>query len=64
MGITELSVDLTDEQKFLRDTARKFFSDVWRPASIKLDALPSAEDVIKEDSILWDAKPVNWDITK
>ena len=54
MGIRELSVDLTDEQKALRDAARKFFGEVWRPASIALDKLPSAEDVIQADSILWD----------
>jgi len=54
MGITELNVDLTDEQKSLKDAARKFFAEVWRPASIELDSLPSAQDVIKEDSVLWD----------
>ena len=54
MGIIELNVDLTDDQKAIRDAGRKFFMDVWRPASIELDRLPSAGDVIAEGSILWD----------
>jgi len=54
MGIRELNIDLTEDQKAILDSARKFFREVWRPASIKLDALPSAADVAAEDSILWD----------
>ena len=40
MGIAELNLDLTDEQKALRDSSRKFFMEVWRPATIALDKMP------------------------
>jgi hypothetical protein len=36
MGLRELNVDLTDEHIALRDAARKFFGEVWRPAAIEL----------------------------
>jgi len=54
MAILELDVNLTEEQRTLRDEARRFLMEVWRPAAIKLDALATAEEVIAEDSILWD----------
>jgi len=54
MGILELNLDLTDEQKALRDASRRFFREVWRPASIALDKLPDPADVIAEGSVLWD----------
>jgi len=54
MGIQELNLDLTDEQKALRDASRKFFREVWRPASIALDKLADPADVIAEGSVLWD----------
>ena len=54
MGLTELSIDLTDEQIAIRDAARKFFGEVWRPADIDLDKLSDPRDVIAEGSVLWD----------
>lgn len=39
MGMRELNVDLTDEHITLREAARKFLEEVWRPASISLDKL-------------------------
>ena len=54
MGIAELNLDLTDEQKALRDSSRKFFMEVWRPASIALDKMPRPEDVVAKGSIFWD----------
>jgi alkylation response protein AidB-like acyl-CoA dehydrogenase len=54
MGIRELNVDLTDEHIALRDAARKFFKEVWRPASIALDKLSDPQEVIAKNSIFWD----------
>ncbi len=54
MGIRELNVDLTDEHIALRDAARRFLGEVWRPASIALDKLSDPQEVIASDSILWD----------
>ncbi len=54
MGFKELDLNLTEEQKSVRDSARKFFERVWRPAAIELDRLHDPQDVIAEDSVLWD----------
>lgn len=54
MGLLELSVGLTDEQKAIRKESRKFFMEVWRPASIKLDKMADPQDVIAEGSVYWD----------
>ena len=54
MGMTELNLGLTAEQKLLRDEVRRFVREVWRPASIELDKMPDPADVIAPDSILWE----------
>ena len=54
MGLVELDFNLTDEQKAIRDEARRFFMNVWRPAAVQMDKLADPQDVISEDSILWD----------
>jgi len=54
MGLLELNIDLTDEQKTIRNEARRFFMEVWRPAAIELDKLADPQDVIAEGSVLWD----------
>jgi alkylation response protein AidB-like acyl-CoA dehydrogenase len=54
MGLLELNVNLTDEQKAIRREAKKFFKEVWRPAGIKLDRMADPKDVIAADSIYWD----------
>jgi len=54
MALAELDINLTDEQRAIRDEARRFFMDVWRPAAVQLDKLTDPEDVIAKDSILWD----------
>lgn len=54
MGIIELNLELTAEQKTIRDEARKFLREVWRPASIELDKMSSPEAVIAKDSVLWE----------
>jgi alkylation response protein AidB-like acyl-CoA dehydrogenase len=55
MGIKELNIDLTDEHRSIMDTVTKFGREVMRPVSIELDQMPTPEDVIAEDSVLWDA---------
>jgi len=54
MGLVDLDINLTEEQRTMRDEAKRFFMNVFRPASIKLDKLANPEDVITENSILWD----------
>jgi alkylation response protein AidB-like acyl-CoA dehydrogenase len=53
MALVELNISLTDDQKAIRDAARKFFGEVWRPASIELDRL-DPEAVIARDSVFWE----------
>jgi hypothetical protein len=38
----------------LRDSSRKFFMEVWRPAAIALDRMPRPEDVVAKGSVFWD----------
>lgn len=54
MGMIELELNLDDEQKAMRDSSRKFFREVWRPAAIELDKMPDPADVTADGSIFWD----------
>ena len=54
MAYPEIDLNLTDEQKALRDMVKKFGAEVMRPAGIKLDKLGDPADVIAYGSILWD----------
>jgi alkylation response protein AidB-like acyl-CoA dehydrogenase len=54
MSIRDLDIKLTFEQKNIRDTVRKYGSEVLRPAGIELDKLPNPADVTAEGSIFWD----------
>ena len=54
MPTVDLDLDLTDEEKSVRDTVHKFAAEVMRPAGEKLDALADPADVIAPDSVLWD----------
>jgi len=54
MAYRDLDFNLTDEQKALRDTIRKFGAEVMRPAGEKLDKLADPKDVIAKGSPLWD----------
>jgi alkylation response protein AidB-like acyl-CoA dehydrogenase len=55
-----LNVNLSEEHIALRDAARKFFGEVWRPAAIELDKLPDPQEVIAEESILWNVLRQAW----
>lgn len=54
MPYPEIDLNLTDEQKSLRDMVKKFGAEVIRPAGIQLDKLGDPADVIADGSILWD----------
>jgi alkylation response protein AidB-like acyl-CoA dehydrogenase len=54
MAYRDLDFNLTDEQKALRDTIRRFGAEVMRPAGEKLDKLADPQDVIAKGSPLWD----------
>ncbi|OFV81432.1 MAG: hypothetical protein A2W26_05060, partial [Acidobacteria bacterium RBG_16_64_8] len=54
MAMIDLDVDLSDEERTIRDTVHKFAEEVMRPAGIALDRLPDPADVVAPQSILWD----------
>lgn len=54
MNYSDLDINLTDEQRMMRDTARKFGLEVMRPAGIALDKLADPAEVIAKGSVLWD----------
>ncbi|MFQ5667142.1 MAG: acyl-CoA dehydrogenase family protein [Candidatus Binatia bacterium] len=62
MPLVDLEVTLTDEERAIRDTARKFAREVMRPAGAALDRLPDPAMVIAPDSILWDTFRQYWDL--
>jgi alkylation response protein AidB-like acyl-CoA dehydrogenase len=54
MAYADIDINLTEEQKAMRDLMRKFGAEVMRPAGIKLDKLADPAEVIAPKSILWD----------
>jgi alkylation response protein AidB-like acyl-CoA dehydrogenase len=54
MAFKDLDFNLTEEQRALRDTIRKFGAEIVRPAGEKLDKLADPADVIAKGSVLWD----------
>jgi alkylation response protein AidB-like acyl-CoA dehydrogenase len=54
MPLTDIDLDLTDEERSIRDTVHTFAADVMRPAGAALDRLADPADVIARDSVLWD----------
>ena len=55
MGYPELDINLTEEQKAMRDTVRKFGAEVVRPVGIELDKMDDPADAIAKNSPLWNA---------
>jgi alkylation response protein AidB-like acyl-CoA dehydrogenase len=53
MGIRELDLNLTAEQKGMRDMVKKFGAEVVRPAGVELDRLHDPADVTAQGSVLW-----------
>ena len=54
MAYRDLDFNLTDEQRAMRDTMRKFGAEVMRPIGEKLDKMTEPKDVIAKGSPLWD----------
>jgi alkylation response protein AidB-like acyl-CoA dehydrogenase len=54
MPLVDLEPNLSDEERAVRDTARRFAEEVLRPIGAKLDRLPEPADVIAPKSPLWD----------
>jgi alkylation response protein AidB-like acyl-CoA dehydrogenase len=54
MPYRDLDFNLTDEQRAMRDTIRKFGAEVMRPIGEKLDKMADPTDVIAKGSPLWD----------
>jgi len=54
MNYADLDVNLTEDQRAMRDVARKFGMEAMRPAGIELDAMADPADVITEGSAFWD----------
>jgi alkylation response protein AidB-like acyl-CoA dehydrogenase len=50
----DLNKELTPEQVSLKEETHRFAEEVLRPASIELDKVADPEDVIKEESVLWE----------
>jgi len=54
MGLTDIELDLDEEQRSIRDAVHTFAAEVMRPAGRDLDRLADPSAVIARHSILWD----------
>ena len=45
--IYRINIELTDEQKAIKEETHKFAKEVLRPASLELDKIDDPEEVIK-----------------
>jgi alkylation response protein AidB-like acyl-CoA dehydrogenase len=54
MALIDLETSLTDQERAIRDTARRFAQETLRPAGSALDRLAEPDDVIAKNSVLWD----------
>jgi len=54
MGLTDIEVELSEEDRSVRDLAHKFAAEVLRPAGKILDRMADPADVIAKKSVLWD----------
>jgi alkylation response protein AidB-like acyl-CoA dehydrogenase len=54
MPLTDIEVTLTDHERAIRDSTRRFAQEVMRPAGAALDRLPDPAMVIDRKSVLWD----------
>ena len=55
MAITDIEVELTDEDRDVQSTAHRFAAEVLRPTGRELDRMVDPAEVIAEGSPLWDA---------
>ena len=54
MARIDYEVELTEGERAVRETVHRFAEEVMRPAGAELDAMVDPQDVIAEDSILWE----------
>ena len=54
MSYREIDVDLSEDQRAMRDMVRKFGAEMMRPAGIELDKLHDPADVVGDGSVYWD----------
>ena len=62
MPLVDLEVTLNDQERAIRDTARRFAQEVMRPAGAQLDRLPDPAAVIAPQSVLWDVFKKYWEL--
>ena len=53
MPLADIEISLTDQEREIRDTVRKFAAEVMRPAGAALDKLANPDQVIERGSLLW-----------
>ena len=54
MSYPDLDINLTDQQRAMRDMTMKFGREVMRPIGIELDKMADPADVIADGSPLWE----------
>lgn len=54
MASIDYEVELSEEERAVRETAHRFAEQVMRPAGAQLDAMEDPEEVIATGSILWE----------
>ncbi len=62
MPLVDLETTLTDQERAIRDTARRFALEVMRPTGAALDRLADPALVIARESVLWDVFKKYWDL--
>ncbi len=53
MPLTDIELDLSEEERSIRDAVHKFAADVMRPAGRQLDRLTDPAEVFAANSVLW-----------
>ena len=54
MPLADIEITLTDYERAIRDTARRFAQEKMRPAGAMLDRFADPAAVIEPQSVLWD----------
>ena len=62
MPLADLETTLTEHERAVRDTARRFAAEVMRPAGTVLDRLPVPAMVSAPGSVLWEVFKKYWDL--
>jgi alkylation response protein AidB-like acyl-CoA dehydrogenase len=62
MPLPDIEITLTDEERRIQETARRFAREVMRPAGTTLDRLAEPAAVIARESVLWKVFRTYWDL--